>query len=87
MDLMAKQGDSLFVEPRQPFTLREVVPGNPAAKAGILVGDRITRIGNTPIRYYDELLRTYPPTRPDGTRGSGARRPNPDATRGHQRNR
>ncbi len=61
MDRMAKQGDSLFVEPRQPFTLKEVVPGNPAAKAGIRVGDRIMRIGSTPIRYYDELLRTLPP--------------------------
>ena len=60
MDKMSKAGDSLFVEPRQPFTLKEVVPGNPAAKAGIVAGDRITQIGTTPIQYYDELLRTLP---------------------------
>jgi len=60
MDKMSKAGDSLFVEPRQPFTLKEVVPGNPAAKAGIVAGDRITQIGTTPIKYYDELLRTLP---------------------------
>ena len=59
-DRLNKQGDSLFVEARSPFTLAEVVAGNPAAKAGIRVGDRITQIGSTPIRYYDELLRTLP---------------------------
>lgn len=60
MDHMGKQGDSLFVEPRQPFTLKEVVAGMPAAQAGIKVGDRITQIGSTPVRYYDELLSTLP---------------------------
>jgi len=60
MDRMSKQGDSMFVEPRQPFTIKEVVPGNPASKAGIRVGDRITQIGTMPVRYYDELLRTLP---------------------------
>lgn len=60
-DQLNKQGtDSLFVEARSPFTLAEVVPGNPAAKAGIKAGDRITQIGTVPIRYYDELLRTLP---------------------------
>jgi regulator of sigma E protease len=56
-----KQGDSaFFVEPRTPFTLAEVPSGLPAAKAGLKVGDRITQIGSTPIRYYDELLHTLP---------------------------
>jgi len=56
-----KQGDSaFFVEPRTPFTLAEVPAGLPAAKAGLKVGDRITQIGSTPIRYYDELLHTLP---------------------------
>jgi regulator of sigma E protease len=59
-DRLNKQGDSLFVEARSPFTLAEVVAGNPAAKAGIKVGDRITQIGSTPIKYYDELLHTLP---------------------------
>jgi regulator of sigma E protease len=56
-----KQGDStFFVAPRQPFSLAQVVSGQPAAKAGIVAGDRIVRIGETPIRYYDELTRTIP---------------------------
>lgn len=59
-DQLNHQGDSLFVEARSPFTLAEVVPGNPAAKAGIKAGDRITQIGSTPIKYYDQLLRTLP---------------------------
>jgi len=59
-DQLNHQGDSLFVEARSPFTLAEVVPGNPAAKAGIKAGDRITRIGSAPIKYYDQLLRTLP---------------------------
>lgn len=50
--------DSFFVAPRQPFTVKEVVSGNPAAKAGIKVGDRITQIGSTPIRFFDELQST-----------------------------
>ena len=55
----SKQGeDSLFVAPRQPFTLAEVVPSSPAAKAGLKVGDRIIQVGSTPIKYYDELLST-----------------------------
>ena len=60
-DRLNKQGDSLFVEARTPFTLGEVVAGNPAAKAGLKTGDRIVRIGSTPIQYYDQLLRVLPP--------------------------
>ncbi len=59
-DQLNHQGDSLFVEARSPFTLAEVVAGNPAAKAGIKAGDRITQIGSVPIKYYDQLLRTLP---------------------------
>ena len=32
----------------------------PAEKAGLLSGDRITQINNTPIRYYEDLLNTIP---------------------------
>jgi len=60
-DQLNKQNDSaFFVEARSPFTLAEVVSGQPAAKAGIKVGDRITQIGTIPIKYADELLRTLP---------------------------
>ena len=77
-----KAGDSLFVEARAPFVLAEVVPGNPAAKAGLRAGDRITRIGDAPIRYYDELLRTLPRVKGQhGAPGGAARRPVADAAR------
>jgi regulator of sigma E protease len=55
MDRLAKQGDSLFVMPRMPFTVERVVPGSAAAKAGLLAGDRLTQVGSTPIQYFDEL--------------------------------
>ncbi|MGI4873138.1 MAG: RIP metalloprotease RseP [Janthinobacterium lividum] len=58
-DRYGKQGeDSAFVAPRAPFTLGEVVGGNPAAKAGLKVGDRITQIGDAPIRFFDEMTGT-----------------------------
>ncbi|MBJ6142578.1 RIP metalloprotease RseP [Hymenobacter sp. BT559] len=50
--------DSIFISPRQPFTVKELVPGKPAVKAGIKAGDRITQIGSTPIRFFDELQST-----------------------------
>jgi regulator of sigma E protease len=58
-DRYSKQGDdSAFVAPRSPFTLAEVVPGYPAARAGLAPGDRILRVGGQPITYFDELLST-----------------------------
>jgi regulator of sigma E protease len=57
-DFSKQVEDSIFVAPRQPFTVKELVPGNAAAKAGLKVGDRITQIGNTPIRFFDELQST-----------------------------
>lgn len=62
MDRLAKQGDSLFVLPRAPFSVGRVVAGSPASKAGLQPGDRITAVGSTPIQYFDELqkaLQTY----------------------------
>jgi regulator of sigma E protease len=55
MDLMATNGDSAFVEPRLPFTVAEVVPGQPAAQAGIKPDDKITQVGPLPVRFFDEL--------------------------------
>jgi regulator of sigma E protease len=55
MDRLAKQGDSLFVLPRSPFTVLRVVPGSAAAKAGLQAGDRVTAVAETPIQYFDEL--------------------------------
>ncbi len=58
LDNMAAQSDSLFVMPRQPFTLEEVVPGQPAAQAGLQAGDRLVKIGETPVQFFDELTGT-----------------------------
>ena len=60
LDNMAKQGDSLFVLPRQPFTVEAVQPGMPAADAGLKPGDRIVQVDSTPIQFYDELTATLP---------------------------
>ena len=58
MDQLATQSDSLFVMPRQPFTIEEVVSGQPAAAAGLQAGDRMTSIGGTPVQFFDELTGT-----------------------------
>ena len=55
MDHFAQQQDSLFVRPREPFTVGRVVPGNPAAAAGVKTGDRITAVAGRPIQFFDEL--------------------------------
>jgi len=60
LDLMTANGDSLFVKPRLPFTVAEVVPGQPASEAGLREGDKITQVGPTPIQFYDELQSTLP---------------------------
>ena len=55
MDRLARQGDSLFVIPRTPFTVGHVIAGTPAARAGVQDGDRIVAVADTPIRFFDEL--------------------------------
>ena len=55
MDKLGKQGDSLFVLPRAPFSVGRVIAGAPASKAGLMVGDRVTAVAGTPITYFDEL--------------------------------
>lgn len=57
MDLMADNGDSMFVQPRLPFTVKDVVSGTPAAAAGIKAGDKITQVGTLPVQFYHELQR------------------------------
>ncbi|RZK58878.1 MAG: PDZ domain-containing protein, partial [Hymenobacter sp.] len=54
-----KQGDSAltFVRARAPFSVEEVKAGTPAAKAGLLAGDSIVRVGTLPVRYFDQLQR------------------------------
>ncbi|MDF7813480.1 RIP metalloprotease RseP [Hymenobacter sp. YC55] len=55
MDKLTANGDSLFVAPRVPFVVGRVVSGQPAADAGLKAGDKLVRIGEQPIQYFDEL--------------------------------
>ncbi|OON69123.1 RIP metalloprotease RseP [Hymenobacter sp. CRA2] len=55
MNELSDQDKALFVAPRMPFKVKRVVPGNNASKAGIQANDRIVRIGDTPIQFFDEL--------------------------------
>ncbi|ALD20278.1 RIP metalloprotease RseP [Hymenobacter sp. DG25A] len=55
MDRLADQDQSLFVVPLDPFVVGEVVPGQPASKAGLLAGDRILKVADKPIQFFPEL--------------------------------
>ena len=56
LDKLSKQGDSMFVEPRLPFSVQETVAGQAAAKAGLLAGDKVVSVGTDSVRFYDELV-------------------------------
>ncbi|MHA6249753.1 RIP metalloprotease RseP [Pontibacter sp. CAU 1760] len=59
VDLMDKLADdksnAFFVEPRVPFKVGEVVPSTPAAKAGLMAGDNITKVNGQDIAYFHEF--------------------------------
>ncbi|MCR5888919.1 RIP metalloprotease RseP [Hymenobacter sp. J193] len=55
MDRLSDQDQSLFVAPLDPFVVAEVVPGQPAAKAGLLAGDRIAQVASKRITFFPEL--------------------------------
>lgn len=44
-----------FVRAREPFEVGRVLSGTPAAKAGLLAGDRITAVNKQPIQFFNEL--------------------------------
>jgi regulator of sigma E protease len=54
MTLMSTSGKFLF-SPRVPFRVQRVAPGTPAAAAGILPGDRITKLDGMPIASLGDL--------------------------------
>ena len=41
--------------PRNTTVLTQVMPASPAASVGLRTGDRIVRVGRTPVRYFDQL--------------------------------
>ncbi|GGE95048.1 RIP metalloprotease RseP [Hymenobacter cavernae] len=55
MDRLSDQDQAAFVVPLDPFQVDEVVPGGPAAKAGLQPGDRITQVGKQRIQFFPEL--------------------------------
>ncbi len=55
MDRMAGQSDSLFVRPREPFSVERVISGSAAAKSGLVAGDVITAVNGRPVQFFDEL--------------------------------
>lgn len=44
-----------FIDPIFPFTIGELVPAMPAAKAGLKTGDKIVKLNETPIHFYHEI--------------------------------
>lgn len=44
-----------FVQPRFPFSVGEVVPGSPADEAGLQPNDRIVKVEDDTIRFFDEI--------------------------------
>ena len=56
MDRMADNKDRmLFVQPRVPFVVGEVVPSSAASKAGLQPGDYIMTVGGEPTQFFSEF--------------------------------
>jgi regulator of sigma E protease len=44
-----------FILPREPFLVEKVQAGTPAEAIGLQKGDKIIKLGNQPIQFFDEL--------------------------------
>lgn len=55
-----------FWEPPIPPVLGQVLPGGPAARAGLQAGDRILTVGGQPVKDWEDLTRQITP-HPGGT--------------------
>ncbi|MFC6997688.1 RIP metalloprotease RseP [Rufibacter roseus] len=55
MDQLIDDDKTSFVLPREPFEVAKVQSGTAASKIGLQKGDKIVRIGNKPIQFFDEL--------------------------------
>jgi regulator of sigma E protease len=54
--LADKKSIGQFIDPIEPFKVREVAPGQPADKAGLEAGDMITSVNGKPVRFYHEFV-------------------------------
>jgi regulator of sigma E protease len=59
--LADKKSAGQFVEAIEPFKVGELVPGQPATKAGLKKGDFITSANSKPIRFYHEFTEVVKP--------------------------
>ncbi|GAB4028586.1 RIP metalloprotease RseP [Spirosoma koreense] len=59
--LADKKASGQFIEPIEPFKVAELVPGQPAVKAGLKSGDIITSANGKPIHFYHEFTELVKP--------------------------
>jgi len=59
--LADKKSAGQFVEPIEPFKVGELVPGQPAGKAGLKTGDIITSVNGMHIDYYHQFTENVKP--------------------------
>lgn len=59
--LVDKKAVAQFIEPIEPFKVGDLVPGQPATKAGLKTGDVITSANGQPIHFYHEFTKLVKP--------------------------
>jgi regulator of sigma E protease len=59
--LADKKSVGQFIDPIEPFKVREVAPGQPADKAGLKAGDMITSVNGKPVQFYHEFVELVKP--------------------------